>query len=144
MARRSAQELDTLTASRTRPSSGSAATATMASPIGDIARATTLSESTLCWHFSGRAELYLQCLDRLHALIREPIFDPMRCWRACCSAPMPGTGGCRRWRECRQYRSDPATLPASAGDQSRNSRRRIFPVTVLGSSGRNCTTRGYL
>jgi TetR/AcrR family transcriptional regulator, acrAB operon repressor len=45
--------------------------------IGDIAQAAKLSKGALYWHFSGKAELYLQCLGRLHGLFRQYIFDPM-------------------------------------------------------------------
>jgi TetR/AcrR family transcriptional regulator, acrAB operon repressor len=45
--------------------------------IGDIAQAAQLSKGALYWHFSGKAELYLQCLGRLHGLFRQYIFDPM-------------------------------------------------------------------
>lgn len=45
--------------------------------IGDIAQAAHLSKGALYWHFSGKAELYLHCLGRLHGLFRQHIFDPM-------------------------------------------------------------------
>lgn len=45
--------------------------------IGDIAQAAHLSKGALYWHFSGKAELYLHCLGRLHGLFRQYIFDPM-------------------------------------------------------------------
>ena len=46
--------------------------------IGDIAKAAKLTKGALYWHFSGKEELYLDCLRRLHALFNEYIFDPMR------------------------------------------------------------------
>ncbi|MCC2656135.1 MAG: TetR/AcrR family transcriptional regulator [Panacagrimonas sp.] len=45
--------------------------------IGDIAKAAQLSKGALYWHFRGKAELYLQCLARLHGLFRTHIFEPM-------------------------------------------------------------------
>jgi AcrR family transcriptional regulator len=45
--------------------------------IGDIANAAQLSKGALYWHFRGKAELYLQCLARLHGLFRTHIFEPM-------------------------------------------------------------------
>lgn len=45
--------------------------------IGDIAQAAKLSKGALYWHFSGKAELYLHCLGRLHGLFRQYIFEPM-------------------------------------------------------------------
>ena len=45
--------------------------------IGDIAKAAQLSKGALYWHFRGKAELYLQCLARLHGLFRSHIFEPM-------------------------------------------------------------------
>jgi TetR/AcrR family transcriptional regulator, acrAB operon repressor len=45
--------------------------------IGDIAQAARLSKAALYWHFSGKCELYLQCLGRLHGLFRQHIFMPM-------------------------------------------------------------------
>lgn len=45
--------------------------------IGDISRAARLSKGALYWHFAGKAELYLDCLARLHELFRRYIFDPM-------------------------------------------------------------------
>lgn len=45
--------------------------------IGDIAKAAKLSKGALYWHFSGKGQLYLQCLARLHDLFRQYIFEPM-------------------------------------------------------------------
>jgi TetR/AcrR family transcriptional regulator, acrAB operon repressor len=45
--------------------------------IGDIAQAAQLSKGALYWHFRGKAELYLQCLARLHGLFLRHIFEPM-------------------------------------------------------------------
>jgi AcrR family transcriptional regulator len=45
--------------------------------IGDIAKAAQLSKGALYWHFRGKAELYLQCLSRLHGIFRTHIFEPM-------------------------------------------------------------------
>lgn len=45
--------------------------------IGDIAKATRLSKGALYWHFDGKAELYLDCLQRLHRLFERYIFEPM-------------------------------------------------------------------
>lgn len=45
--------------------------------IGDIAKATQLSKGALYWHFKGKAELYLDCLHRLHHLFGRYIFEPM-------------------------------------------------------------------
>lgn len=46
--------------------------------IGDIAKAAKLSKGALYWHFDGKEALYLQCLQRLHAIFDEHVFDPMR------------------------------------------------------------------
>jgi AcrR family transcriptional regulator len=46
--------------------------------IGDIARAAKLSKGALYWHFENKQTLYLDCLQRLHAIYNEYIFDPMR------------------------------------------------------------------
>lgn len=46
--------------------------------IGEIARHTHLSKGALYWHFPGKEALYLDCLQRLHAIFDEHIFDPMR------------------------------------------------------------------
>lgn len=45
--------------------------------IGDIARATGLSKGALYWHYTGKEALYLDCLQRLHALFDLYIFTPM-------------------------------------------------------------------
>lgn len=46
--------------------------------IGDIARHTKLSKGALYWYFPGKEALYLDCLQRLHAIFDEYLFDPMR------------------------------------------------------------------
>jgi TetR/AcrR family transcriptional regulator, acrAB operon repressor len=46
--------------------------------IGDIARAAKLSKGALYWHFDDKQGLYLDCLQQLHALFNDYIFDPMR------------------------------------------------------------------
>ncbi|HKY00014.1 MAG TPA: helix-turn-helix domain-containing protein [Steroidobacteraceae bacterium] len=46
--------------------------------IGDIAKAAKLSKGALYWHFRGKAELYLDCQARLHALFNQYIFAPMK------------------------------------------------------------------
>jgi len=45
--------------------------------IGDIAAAANLSKGALYWHYSGKEALFLDCLQRLHALFDELIFTPM-------------------------------------------------------------------
>ncbi len=45
--------------------------------IGDIATATGLSKGALYWHYTGKEALYLDCLQRLHALFDHHIFEPM-------------------------------------------------------------------
>lgn len=45
--------------------------------IGDIAKATGLSKGALYWHFKGKADLYLDCLQRLHRHFERYIFEPM-------------------------------------------------------------------
>lgn len=46
--------------------------------IGSIARAAKLSKGALYWHFENKEQLYLQCLQQLHRMFDEYIFDPMR------------------------------------------------------------------
>jgi TetR/AcrR family transcriptional regulator, acrAB operon repressor len=46
--------------------------------IGDIAGAAGLSKGALYWHYAGKEALYLDCLQRLHALFDHYIFEPMR------------------------------------------------------------------
>lgn len=46
--------------------------------IGDIAQRTKLSKGALYWYFPGKEALYLDCLQRLHAIFDEYLFDPMR------------------------------------------------------------------
>src|SRR3546814_7162710 len=50
--------------------------------IGDIAKAAKLSKGALYWHFDGKEALYLQCLQRLHAIFDQYVFDPMRAERS--------------------------------------------------------------
>ncbi len=45
--------------------------------IGDIASATSLSKGALYWHYTGKEALYLDCLQRLHALFDHYIFEPI-------------------------------------------------------------------
>jgi AcrR family transcriptional regulator len=45
--------------------------------IDDIAKSADLSKGALYWHFSSKDELYLDCLQRLHAILQEQIFDRM-------------------------------------------------------------------
>lgn len=46
--------------------------------VGDIAGAAGLSKGALYWHFSGKTDLYLDCLQCLHRLFEDAIFEPMR------------------------------------------------------------------
>lgn len=46
--------------------------------IGDISTAAKLSKGALYWHYESKEALYLQCLQRLHALFGRYIFEPMR------------------------------------------------------------------
>lgn len=46
--------------------------------IGDIASAAGLSKGALYWHFSGKTDLFLDCLKRLHHIFEEAIFVPMQ------------------------------------------------------------------
>jgi AcrR family transcriptional regulator len=45
--------------------------------IGDIAASANLSKGALYWHYSGKEALFLDCLQRLHAMFDEFIFTPM-------------------------------------------------------------------
>lgn len=45
--------------------------------IGDIAGVTGLSKGALYWHYDGKEALYLDCLQRLHALFDHYIFEPI-------------------------------------------------------------------
>ncbi|MEC9358025.1 MAG: TetR/AcrR family transcriptional regulator [Pseudomonadota bacterium] len=45
--------------------------------IGDIAKHAKLSKGALYWHYSGKESLFLECLQRLHAIFNQHIFDPM-------------------------------------------------------------------
>ena len=45
--------------------------------IGDIAGVTGLSKGALYWHYDGKEALYLDCLQRLHALFDLYIFAPI-------------------------------------------------------------------
>lgn len=46
--------------------------------IGDIAKRSKLSKGALYWHFQGKEALFLDCLERLHAVFEHHIFVPMR------------------------------------------------------------------
>jgi AcrR family transcriptional regulator len=46
--------------------------------IGDIAGAAGLSKGALYWHFSGKNDLFLDCLKRLHQILEDTIFVPMQ------------------------------------------------------------------
>lgn len=46
--------------------------------IGDIAGAAGLSKGALYWHFSGKTDLFLDCLKRLHQIFEDSIFRPMQ------------------------------------------------------------------
>lgn len=46
--------------------------------IGDIAAAAGLSKGALYWHFSGKNDLFLDCLKRLHRILEDTIFTPMQ------------------------------------------------------------------
>lgn len=46
--------------------------------VGDIAKAAKLSKGALYWHYDSKEALYLQCLQGLHAIFDEHVFDPMR------------------------------------------------------------------
>lgn len=54
--------------------------------IGDIAKGAKLSKGALYWHFPGKEALYLDCLQRLHGIFNEDVFDPMQ------AAPDGATG----------------------------------------------------
>src|SRR5690349_8298152 len=45
--------------------------------IDDIAKASGLSKGALYWHFRGKDELFLDCLQRLHGIYQEQVFDRM-------------------------------------------------------------------
>jgi TetR/AcrR family transcriptional regulator, acrAB operon repressor len=45
--------------------------------IGDIAAITKLSKGALYWHYTGKEALYLDCLQRLHALFDHYILGPI-------------------------------------------------------------------
>lgn len=45
--------------------------------IGDIAKSANLSKGALYWHYAGKEALFLDCLQRLHALFNEFVFAPM-------------------------------------------------------------------
>lgn len=46
--------------------------------IGDIAKKAKLSKGALYWHYDGKEALYLACLQHLHDIFNEDVFDPMR------------------------------------------------------------------
>lgn len=77
--------------------------------IGDIAQAANLSKGALYWHFSGKAELYLHCLGRLHGLFRQYIFDPMA------NSKDPVTGVLHMFRGLEQALRDPTLEQGVAG-----------------------------
>ncbi len=77
--------------------------------IGDIAQAANLSKGALYWHFSGKAELYLHCLGRLHGLFRQYIFDPMA------NSKDPVTGVLHMFRGLEQVLRDPTLEHGVAG-----------------------------
>ena len=54
--------------------------------IGDIAKGARLSKGALYWHFPGKEALFLDCLQRLHGIFNEDVFDPMK------AAPDGATG----------------------------------------------------
>jgi AcrR family transcriptional regulator len=45
--------------------------------IRDIARLARVSKGALYWHFRGKDELYLDCLQVLHAIFQQHVFDRM-------------------------------------------------------------------
>lgn len=77
--------------------------------IGDIAKAAKLSKGALYWHFRGKAELYLDCLGRLHALFNHHIFTPMR------DAADPVTGTILMFRGLEQLVREPRMENGIAG-----------------------------
>jgi Transcriptional regulator len=46
--------------------------------VGDLAKAAQVSRGALYWHFDGKEGLYLDCLQSLHRLFDECVFDAMR------------------------------------------------------------------
>lgn len=46
--------------------------------IGDIANAAGLSKGALYWHFTGKSDLFLDCLARMHQIFEGMIFEPMQ------------------------------------------------------------------
>lgn len=77
--------------------------------IGDIAKAAKLSKGALYWHFAGKAELYLECLARLHALFQRYIFEPME------TSPDPVAGVLLMFRGLEQIVRDPTVEHGIAG-----------------------------
>jgi len=45
--------------------------------VGDIAHAAKLSKGALYWHFTGKSELFLDCLRQMHQIFESVIFTPM-------------------------------------------------------------------
>lgn len=77
--------------------------------IGDISTAAHLSKGALYWHYSGKAELYLHCLGRLHGLFRHYIFDPMD------AAADPVSGILHLFRGLEQMVRDPVVRAGMGG-----------------------------
>lgn len=77
--------------------------------IGDIAKRARLSKGALYWHFEGKEALYLQCLQRLHGIFNEDVFDPMR------NAPDGATGMVLMFRGLLRLFSDPRLQKGVAG-----------------------------
>lgn len=46
--------------------------------IGDIAHASGLSKGALYWHFTGKSDLFLDCLGRMHQIFESTVFEPMQ------------------------------------------------------------------
>lgn len=46
--------------------------------IDSIATKSCLSKGALYWHFKGKNELFVDCLQRLHRIFFKYVFDPMR------------------------------------------------------------------
>lgn len=46
--------------------------------IGDIAGASGLSKGALYWHFTGKSDLFLDCLARMHQIFESTVFEPMQ------------------------------------------------------------------
>lgn len=46
--------------------------------VGDIARASGVSKGAMYWHFTGKADLFLNCLTRMHQIFETMVFEPMQ------------------------------------------------------------------